>query len=428
MNIKVKGGKALSGEVTPSGSKNSAVACIPASILFKGKIVLENIPDITDVGKLINILEKLNSKINWDKENCRIEIDNSDLELKNLKPEELGKIRGTAVLWGPILARFGKISFEGLPGGCTLGYRTLEPHYQVLEDLGVNIKQRGTNIEMHMGNKRDSDIWLKEMSPTATENAIMYSCLKGGKTKLVGAASEPQVQDLCNLLIKAGAKIDGVGSSIINIEGVDDLGFVSHKLLSDHYEIATYIALSSATNGTVRVQNALPEIFKQIAWYFSKFGIEILYEGDTAIVDSSRKIQICEDPEKGYLSIKAQPWPGLPVDILPLFIPLALAAKKGQVLFHNWMYDSGLFWTDQLVKLGANLTMCDPHRVLVTAGAKLKAAEMNAPYIIRATVALLMAALIAEGESTIYNADALYRGHPDFSNKLRHLGLDIKEL
>lgn len=428
MNIRVKGGQVLKGEILPSGSKNSAVAVIPATILFDKKVTLKNIPNITDVDKILNILSKLGSKYDWNKESGILEIDNSNLSILDLGPEDLGKIRGTSLFWGPILARFKKINFSGTPSGCTLGYRTLEPHFQAFEDLGINIKQRGSTVEMIANGSKNNEIWLKEMSPTTTENVLMYASSLKEKTKIIGAASEPQVQDLCDFLKKSGVKIDGIGSSILEIEGVNSYNAFEHEILSDHYEIATFIALAVASKGKITIKKAMPDLFKQISWFFSKFGVDIRYDGETAIVEAPERLLIVEDPEKRYLSVKAQPWPGLPVDILPLFIPLALAAEKGQALFHNWMYDSGLFWTNQLQKLGANILMCDPHRVMVTAGNKLHGAEMEAPYIIRATVAMVMAAMIAEGESTILNADTLYRGHPDFSNKLNSIGASIEEI
>lgn len=428
MNIRVKGGQVLSGEILPSGSKNSAVALIPSTILFDRKVILKNIPDITDVEKILKIMSKLGSNMDWDKDSGTLKIDNSKLTLKNLGPEDLGKIRGTSLLWGPILGRFGKINFTGLPSGCTLGYRTLEPHFQAFDDLGVDIKQKGSTVEMVSNNIKTKEIWLKEMSPTTTENVLMYVSSLDRKTKIVGAASEPQVQDLCAFLKRSGVKISGVGSSVLEVEGTKNFSSLEYEIFSDHYEIATFIALAVATKGKIVVKKAIPELFKQILWYFSKFGVEIKYDKDTAIVESPKRLLINEDLEKGYLFIKAQPWPGLPVDILPLFIPFAMAAEKGQVLFHNWMYDSGLFWTSQFQKMGANILMCDPHRVIVTAGKKLYGAKMEAPYIIRATVSMLMAAMIAEGESTIFNADALYRGHPEFANKLSGLGASIEEI
>jgi UDP-N-acetylglucosamine 1-carboxyvinyltransferase len=427
MNIKVKGGQVLSGEITPSGSKNSAVALIPATILFGEKVTLQNIPDITDVQKLVGIMTSLGSKIEWNKETKEMVIDNATLTSKDLSPEELGNIRGTSLLWGPMLARFGKIDFTGLPGGCSLGYRSLDPHFEAFSDLGVKIDENNASIKMDSANAKAGEIWLREMSPTVTENMITFASSLPGKTRIIGAASEPQVQDLCNLMIEAGVAIAGVGSSVLEIEGGKVKG-ITHKILSDHYEIATFLALAAATGGEIKIHDALPSLFKQIAWVFSNFGVNIKYEGDTAIIEKGTKIIIKEDEERGLLSIKAQPWPSLPVDILPLFIPLALAADNGQVLFHNWMYDAGLFWTSELTKMGANIVMCDPHRVLVTAGKKLTGATLEAPYIIRAVVALIMSAMIADGESEILNAETLYRGHPDFSQKLVSLGAKIEEI
>lgn len=427
MNIKVKGGQVLSGEITPSGSKNSAVALIPASIMFTTPVTLSNIPEITDVVKLVAILTKMGSRINWDKAQKTMTIDNSSLNFADLTPEDLGNIRGTSLLWGPMLARWKKISFAGLPGGCTLGFRTLEPHYEAFRDLGVKIDSGTQSVMMDASGAAPADIWLKEMSPTATENAVMLASSLPGKTKINGAASEPQVQDLCLFLQKAGVKITGIGSSVLEVEGGMPLQPVEHKIFSDHYEIATYIALAAATGGALRVNNAMPDLMRYINYVFSKFGVNIRYEGDTAIVDAGTKIVIHEEDGRGLLSIKAQPWPGLPVDTLPLFIPLAIAAEKGEVLFHNWMYDAGLFWTSELLKLGANVVMGDPHRVMIIAGNKLHGATLEAPYIIRAVVAMVMSAMIAEGESTILNAETLYRGHPDFSAKLLSLGASIEE-
>lgn len=428
MNIRVKGKQVLTGEIHPSGSKNSAVALIPASLMFEKEVFFENIPDITDVQRLVAILVKLGSKIDWDKEKKLLRINNANVTLSELDEKDLGHMRGTSLLWGPMLARFKHVSFKNLPGGCTLGFRTLEPHFEAFRELGVTIHYTNCAVEMSAKNAKSGEIWLSEMSPTATENVIMLAVALPGKTKIVGAASEPQVQDLCLFYQKCGAKIKGIGSSILEIEGGFPLTPSPHKLFSDHYEIATFIALAAATGGAIKVYDAMPDLMKNINSVFAKFGVNIKYDGTTAILEKGTKVTINEDRDRGLLAIKAQPWPALPVDSLPLFIPLALAADKGQVMFHNWMYDAGLFWTSELLKLGANIVMCDPHRVVITAGNKLHGALMEAPYIIRAVVAMVMAAMISEGESTIINADTLYRGHPDFSEKLRSLNGLVEEV
>ena len=415
----------MSGTITSSGSKNASVALIPATLLFDKPVKLTNVPDITDVTRLTNILKRLGAKVDWDKKEKALIIDNSEVSLKGLDKEDVGNMRGTALLWGPMLARFGKVSFEELPGGCTLGVRPLNPHYEAFEALGVKVEADGRSTKMDASKAKPALVWLTEMSPTVTENVVMFAATLAGVTKITNAASEPNVQDLCNFLNNCGADISGIGSSVVTVNGGRALYPVEHRILSDHYEIATFLALGAVTGGEVKVENATPEHFTYINQIFSNFGVKVEYEGDTAIVTADQKIAIhCEH---SALQIKAQPWPGLPVDMLPLFMPLALAAPKNTALFHNWMYESGLFWTSEFQKFGADVLLADPHRVLITGGNKLYGAEIEAPYIIRAVVALMMGAMIAKGESKILNADAIHRGHPHFVDNLRKLGALIKE-
>lgn len=425
MNIKVQGGQTLSGEVYPSGSKNSAVALIPASILIAGEVVLENVPEITDVKRLVEIMEKLGSKVTWNKEDRKLHLDNSNLSLQRLNRNDLGNMKGTSLLWGPLLARFKKVIFDDLPGGCTLGARPLDPQYDAFAGLKVAIAETKSGVNMDSYKAKAGEVWLTEMSPTVTENMVMLAVYLKGKTKIVGAASEPQVQDTCKFLVAAGAKITGIGSNILEIDGGHTLKPVAYRMFSDHYEVGTFIALFAATGGSGKIHNTNPELMPIIEHEFSKFGIKINYEGTTAIIKKDQKITV-SDPTKTMI-VRAQPWPALPVDMLPLYIPLALRLRTGQVLFHNWMYESGLFWTSELQKFGANVVMCDPHRVIVSGGNKLIGTTLEAPYIIRAVVSLVMVAMLAEGESTILNADALYRGHPHFAENLRRLGALIEE-
>ena len=311
MNIKIKGGQVVSGEITPSGSKNSAVAIIPSTILFDKPVTLENVPSISDVERLVKIMEKLGSKINWNKEKCTMQIDNSNFRFDDLDKDDLGNMKGTSLLWGPMLARFSHVDFKDLPGGCTLGIRPLDAHYEAFKDLGVKIEETVGSVKMSASKALAKNIWLVEMSPTATENVITLATKLKGKTTITGAASEPQVQDLCNFLIKSGAKISGVGSNIIEIEGGHKLNPVKHSLLSDHYEITTFLALAAVTGGKIRIKNAIPEYFKHINFVFSKFGIDIKYEGDTAVISKPQNIRIV-DGKNSAMTIKAQPWPSLP--------------------------------------------------------------------------------------------------------------------
>jgi len=428
MNIKVKGEQTLSGEIYPSGSKNSAVHLIPTSLLFTEPVTFENIPNITDVSRLVAILEKLGSKVDWNQNEHILKIDNSKITFDQLTEEDLGNMKGTSLLWGALLARFGKVDFRDLPGGCTLGLRPFEPAYQAFRNLGVYIKETEKGVVMDIGSAQSKEIWLTEMSPTVTTNVVMLASKLKGTTKIIGAASEPQVQDVCNFLSYAGVNIRGIGSSILEIEGVGKFSSTSHKLFSDHYEITTFLALGAVTGGEIRVHNAQPELFPMINYEFSKFNLKIEYDGDTAILTDDQKIKLTGDFAKKTNIVRAQPWPALPVDLIPMFIPLALAAPSGYMMFHNWMYETGLYWTGELTKLGAEIIMADPHRVIVFGGRKLRGATIEAPYIIRAVVAMVMCAMIAAGESLILNADTLYRGHPNFSENLRKLGAKIEEV
>jgi UDP-N-acetylglucosamine 1-carboxyvinyltransferase len=428
MNIKVNGGQVLSGEIYPSGSKNSAVALLPASVLFDSEVVFENIPEITDVQKIADILMKLGSKITWNKNKKTMVIDNSELSFEKMERQEVGSMRGASLLWGPMLARFGKVFFNDIPIGCTLGVRPLDPQYKAFRDLGVIVEATSTSVNMDARKIKSKEVWLDEMSPTATENIIMLSTSIEGTTKIVGAASEPQVQDLCEFLISCGARITGVGSSVLEIEGGYKLKPKKHKVFPDHYEIATFLAMAASTGGAIKVHDAMPGKLRNIMRTFEKFGIKVDYEGDTAVLEKGQHVHIGKNGNRKTLVVRAQPWPALPVDLLPVFIPLALSSDREQVLFHNWMYEAGLFWTSELSKLGANITMADPHRVIVLGGNKLYGAKMAAPNIIRAVVSMVMCAMIAQGESLILNADSIERGHPNFIENLKRLGGTIERV
>lgn len=429
MNLKITGGHSLSGTITPSGSKNSIVALIPSSLLFDQPVTFKNVPDITDVSRLVEILSHLGSKVSWDKQQAIMTIDNSGVSLESIDPKDVSStkgIRGTTLLWGPMLARFKQCESSEQPAGCTLGARPLDAHFQAFFDLGITVKNDNSHIILDGSRATAGQVWLLETSPTATENIIMLATSLKGTTIITNAATEPNVQDLCNFLNLCGASISGVGSNTLTIQGGSHLIPVDYSVISDHYEIGTFLALGAITGGNITVKNVVPGHFVTINREFAKFGINVSMDRDTASVSGNRKPAIGRT--KAPLIVRAQPWPALPVDMLPLFIPLALASPSGQVLFHNWMYEAGLFWTSELLKFGANITMCDPHRVLVTAGNQLKGATVEAPYIIRAAIALTMTAMISEGETIIQNADSIHRGHPDFVTNLNKLGARIEEI
>jgi len=426
MNIRIEGEQVLSGEIKSSGYKNSALALIASTILFDKPVRLKNVPQIVDVEKAISSLQSLGAKVIWDKSNNSLEIDCKDL--KDGEMEFSGKMRGEVLFWGPLLARFKRINFTGFPGGCTLGYRSLTPHIQAFKDMGVSVKENFGRFKMKVGRTRKRTIFLLEVSPTATENLLMFCLSIEGVTKIVGASADPQVQDLCQFFRNCGARINGVGSSVLEISGGIHLSPRDYEISPDDHEVATFLAMGAVTGGGVKVRGVNRWTFEPIRKTFESFGVDLRFDKDTVSVPKGCVPKIIPRDNRGYLLIKAQPWPGLMVDNLPLFIPLALASKKGQVVFHNWMYEAGLFWVSELQKLGANIIIADPHRIIVSGGKKLRADVLEAPYIIRAVVAMVMSAMIAKGETVILNADSLYRGHPYFAENLKRLGAKIEEI
>lgn len=422
----VRGGNKLNGEITPAGNKNAALPILCATLLTDETVILRNFPDLLDVQKLVELLVSLGSEIKWDKENKVIEINNRNLR-KDFGEEgfPLG-MRGAVLLLGPLSVRMNCIEVKSEIGGCSLGIRELDPHLEVLKSLGADIKT-GSHLTIDTSSGLSGgSIWLDYMSVTTTENFIMAASMAKGNSELTNAASEPHVQDLCKFLIQMGAKIDGVGSCKVTIEGVNKLHGTDYTISSDHHEITTLLALGAMTNGNVRVKNAVPEYFPLIIKAFKKLGVNIKYDNNTAIVEDNQDLCVLEPYTKNLLQkIEAAPWPYFPADLIPLMIALAVKAQ-GSIMFWNKLYEGGFFWIPEVVKFGAHIIMCDPHRVIVYGSKPLKPASVNAPDIIRATVALLMVALTIEGESKIHNADSIKRAHPNFIENLNTLGADIE--
>jgi UDP-N-acetylglucosamine 1-carboxyvinyltransferase len=424
-SLLVKGGNVLHGEITPAGNKNSALPILCASLLTDGDVTIRNFPDLTDVEKLIDILKQLGSKIDWNKEEKVLKINN-----KNFK-KEFGEegfpmgMRGSILLLGPLATRMKNIEVRKEIGGCTLGIRELDPHLEILEGLGAKIRnEKHLTIDTSAGLK-EANLWQDYMSVTTTENFAMAASKAKGVSVMTNAASEPHVQDLCNFLISMGAKIEGTGTSTLKITGVNELHGTDFTISSDHHEITTLLALGAMTGGSIRVKNAEPEHFPLIVKTFKKFGVNVKYEGEDAIVEAGGQLQILEPYTKNLLQkVEAAPWPYFPTDLLPLMIALAVKSE-GNIMFWNKLYEGGLFWITEMIKFGAHIVMCDPHRIIVFGNKPLQAATVDSPNIIRATVALMMVALTIEGESVIKNADSIKRAHPNFVENLQKLGADI---
>lgn len=423
----VNGGKTLSGEITPSGNKNSALPILCATLLTNEPVTLHNFPELTDVRQLVELMISLGSKIDWDKENCTIKIDNSEFKDQEItdKGFPLG-MRGAILLLAPLVQRIKHLKLTQEIGGCSLGIREIDPHLDLLREMGAEITVNGS-IEIKLnGGLHSADLWPDYMSVTATENFIMTAVMAEGISSMTNAASEPHVQDLCNFLNQMGAKISGIGSSKVIIEGVNELHGTEFTISSDHHEITTLLALGAMTGGSIRVTNAIPQHFPLIQRSFKKLGVDVKYDGDTAYVEENQELKILQPYTQNMLQkIESAPWPYFPVDLLPLLVALATKCE-GNIMFWNKIYEGGFFWIPEMIKFGAHIVMCDPHRVIVFGGKKLRSANVNAPDIIRATVALMMVALTTEGESIIHNADSINRAHPHFVENLQELGADIR--
>jgi UDP-N-acetylglucosamine 1-carboxyvinyltransferase len=425
-NLLVKGGNRLRGEVTPAGNKNSALPILCATLLTNETVTVKNFPNLTDVNKLVNLMTSLGSKIEWDKENSVITVNNSNFsDSLGEKGFPLG-MRGAILLLGPLLARMRHIEVKEEIGGCTLGIRELDPHLEVLKGLGAKIITNGS-IKIEAPERLNGGfLWQDYMSVTTTENFVMAAVTAKDKSTMVNAASEPHVQDLCKFLISMGAEIKGIGTSKLTITGVEKLHGTEFTISSDHHEITTLLALAAMTAGEVKVRNAVPEHFPLIQKAFMKFNVKVEYEGDTAIVKQNEKLRIIQPYTKNLLQkLEAAPWPYFPADLMPLMIALAVKSE-GSMMFWNKLYEGGFFWIPEMIKFGAHIIMCDPHRVIVYGNKPLKATTVESPNIIRATVALMMIALTTEGQSTIRNADSIKRAHPNFVENLNSLGANLE--
>lgn len=428
-DLLITGGAQLNGTITPSGNKNSILPMLCATIMVTEPVTLHNVPDIEDVKKIVTLLRKLGGSIRWDKKSKTMRIDNKNLSLDKFDAGIPIDMRASVLLFAPMLHRFGNVVIDNNVGGCTLGIREIDPHVTMLRDMGAVIEEKNGQLFLTTGKGfHGADLWPNYASVTATENVIMAAVLAQGTTTLTNAAAEPHVQDLCMLLNTLGANIEGIGSSKLIIHGASQLHGGEGHVSSDHQEIATFLALGAMTNGEVRVTDALPEHMPLIVNEFKKLGVEIEFQGDTAVVKQGQSFEPEIPFTQNYIPrIEAAPWPYFPADILPLMVALSLKTK-GPIRFWNKVYDAALFWTSELVKMNAKIEMYDPHRILVIGPTNIEASVIQCPSIIRATVALMMAAMAANGTSKLKNIDTIFRAHPNFVENLKSLGAIIQEV
>ena len=422
----VNGGKALSGTITPSGNKNSALPILCATLLTDAPVRLLNVPAITDVDKLVSFFSEHGSRITWDKATGTMTLDHSSFDGARLQGELPSGMRSSVLLFAPLLQRLKKIAIPTNAKGCSLGIRELDPHLEILEKLGAKISHNKSLTMTLKGRFRGARHWPDYMSVTATENFVMAAALAEGTSVIINAASEPHVQDLCAVLAGMGAKISGLGTSQLTVEGVKRLKGGTFTINTDYHEVVTFLALGAITGGEVKVRHSLPHHFDLITRSFEKLGVIIEHQGDTAIVRRGQKLVI-ESPYTSNLlpKIEAAPWPYFPVDLLPCMIALSVRAQ-GAIQFWNKVYEGGFTWIPELSKFGAHVVVSDPHRIIVFGDRPLRPATVDAPYIIRAAVALYMVAASIPGRSVVKNADTIKRAHPNFVENLRSLGAEVE--
>jgi UDP-N-acetylglucosamine 1-carboxyvinyltransferase len=430
--FKIEGGIRLKGDVTPQGAKNEALQILCAVLLTPEKVTINNIPDIIDVNKLITLLGNLGVKIQRNGPGS-ITFQSDDVNVGYLETEafkkEGGSLRGSIMIVGPLLARFGK-GYIPKPGGDKIGRRRLDTHFEGFINLGAKFRYEREDhfygVE-NQGRLKGTYMLLDEASVTGTANIVMAAVLAEGTTTIYNAACEPYLQQLCKMLNSMGANIKGVGSNLLTIEGVESLGGCEHRILPDMIEIGSWIGLAAMTRSEITIKNVSWDNLGVIPNVFRKLGITLEKKGDDIYIPSHENgYEIKTDIDGSILTIADAPWPGFTPDLLSIVLVVATQAN-GDVLIHQKMFESRLFFVDKLIDMGAKIMLCDPHRAVVMGHnfkSQLKATVMSSPDI-RAGISLLIAALSAKGTSTIQNIEQIDRGYERIDERLRALGANI---
>jgi len=421
----IDGGATLSGVVTAQGNKNAAFPLIAAAVLTDQAITLHNVPNISDVRAMLQIMEGLG-----------VQVDQADPHTVTLRarmlrstapdPALLRRIRGALVLMGPLLARAGEARF-GSSGGDQIGRRRIDTHVLGLQALGATVDE-GPDVVLRARQLRGQDILLDEASVTATENIVAAATLAQGTTVIRNAASEPHVQDLCHLLVKMGARIEGIGSNVLTVHGVESLGGADFMLGADFMEVGSYVALAAVTGGEIEIRHADPQHMRMALMVFRRLGVETLVRGESLRVSGRQSLAVTADFGNQIPRIDDGPWPAFPADLMSVALVTATQAA-GTVLFHEKMYESRLYFVDRLIGMGARIVLCDPHRALIHGATRLRGEPQGIPSPdIRAGMALLIAALCAEGRTVIRSVEQIDRGYEDIDMRLLALGARIKRV
>ncbi|MCA9380967.1 UDP-N-acetylglucosamine 1-carboxyvinyltransferase [Candidatus Dojkabacteria bacterium] len=424
---KITGGIPLHGEVTPTPNKNAVLPAIAAALLTDEIVTLHNVPKSSDVRIMLRLIRKMGGKISYSNMGNTVKINASTVDSNKLDAELSKKIQAASMFMAPLLVRF-KSAFMPIPGGCKLGTRPLDAFIGNMESMGATYEPTDKGFYLHAEKLKANKIWSWFPSVTGTENLIMLASRVPGRTEIYNAACEPHVAELCHLLVSMGAKIEGIGSNRLTIEGVEELHGAEQTIISDHLDIAEYVATAAVTGGAITVKNAIPEHMDLILQAFQILGIKTKYEGDNLIIPAEQKRKIKETVKGNIFDIKALFWPMFPPDVIHSLVVTALASE-GTMIFHNSFYEYGFFFVEELAKLKGNVVMADPHRILTFGPTKWRPGTIVAPNIIAATKSLLVAALAAEGTSILHDeTDMLMRRYPTIIEDYKSLGAKIEKV
>jgi UDP-N-acetylglucosamine 1-carboxyvinyltransferase len=422
----IDGGVPLRGTVVPAGNKNGALPILAASVLTTEDVVVRNVPHIRDVEAMLRVLRGVGVSVEWRDEN-EVCLNASAVDRDaHIDREHAERIRASFLLAGPLLARFGHADMPP-PGGDVIGRRRLDPHLDAFRALGATFAhERDIVITAPNGGLRASEVFMDEPSVMGTENALMAAALTPGTTVIGNAACEPHVQDLARMLVKMGAGITGIGSNVLTVTGRRDLGGCEHRIGPDHIEIGSFIALAGVTGGELRIRDTEPDDLRMVRLVFERLGLRTELNGPDVIVPGDQSLIAQRDVGEFKAKIQDGPWPAFPADLTSIAIALATQCS-GSVLVHEWMFENRMVFTDKLVSMGADIVLCDPHRAIVTGPARLRGERLSSPDI-RAGMAMLIAALCAQGRSEIQNIREIDRGYERIDERLRDLGAQIERV
>jgi UDP-N-acetylglucosamine 1-carboxyvinyltransferase len=420
----IEGGAPLSGTMVPAGNKNGALPILASSVLTDEEVLVRNVPRIRDVEAMLDILRAIGVRVSWRGSNevalCAAHVDQVEID------RELAElIRASFLLAGPLLARFHRAVMPP-PGGDVIGRRRLDPHLDAFRAMGAAVHCDGViELSAPLG-LRPTDVFMDEPSVMATENALMAAALTPGTTVIGNAASEPHVQDLARMLVKMGADIHGIGSNLITVNGADRLHGCEHDVAPDHIEIGSFMALAGVTGGELRIKDTVPGDLRMIRLVFERLGLRSELDGVDVVVPGGQKLVAQSDVGNYKGKIQDGPWPAFPADLTSIAVAMATQAE-GSILVHEWMFENRLIFTDKLILMGADIVLCDPHRAIVTGPRRLRGERVESPDI-RAGMAMLLAALCADGRSEIGNIRQIDRGYERIDERLRDLGAHIERV